>query len=149
MSKSDGLHRSNKTKKTVLTKTTFIQRHRTEPRFFRKSPNNRADSVDFSSIFNSSLRRPTSISDDSSCSLSSFAYESQMLLMLRKPCRPQGRLTVISKSVTSFTQPSISIPSFTFWKMQKKKKQKKQNPHKIKSGKVLDALQSHSSITIK
>lgn len=72
--------------------------------------------------------RPTSVSAESSCSLSSLAYESQMFLMLRKPCRPQGRPTVTSKSVTSFTQPSISIPSFTFWKIQQQQK----NTHKIK-----------------
>lgn len=66
------------------------------------------------------LCRPTSVSAESSCSVSSLVYESLMFLMLRKPCRPQGRLTVTSKSVTSFTEPSISIPSFTFWTIHKK-----------------------------
>ena len=66
-----------------------------------------------------SLCRPTSVSAESSCSLSSLVYESQMFLMVRKPCMPQGRLTVTSKSVMSFTQPSIRTPSFTFWEMQK------------------------------
>lgn len=60
--------------------------------------------------------RHTSISLESSCLVSTFVYDSQMFLILRKPCRPQGRLTVTSKSATSLTQPSNSIPSLTFCK---------------------------------
>lgn len=63
-----------------------------------------------------SICRPTSESSSSSCLVSCLAYDSQMFLILRKPCRPHGRLTVTSKSVTSFTQPSNSMPTFTSWK---------------------------------